>query len=315
MTGKWGLGEAGTTGMPTRQGFDEFYGYLNQNHAPFYYTDYLWHNETKVELPGNKDGRKEQYTHDLMTNFALDFVRRHQDEKFFLYVPYTIPHFNFEVPSLAPYQDKPWSKRARTFAAMVTRMDRDVGRIVDLIDELGLAEDTLIFFCSDNGGSGDGGGLFQSSGPLRGGKGSFTEGGLRTPMVVRWPGRVAAGAVSDAPWYFADFLPTCAALVGRSPPRGIDGVNVLPALQGEPHALGDRFFYWEKPSLRLVQAVRWRHWKALRKKSGEPLELFDLRNDPGEERNVASSQPDVVSRIEAYLEGARTESPNWPSEG
>ena len=312
MTGKWGLGEAGTDGVPTRQGFDEFFGYLNQNHAPYYYTDYLWRNEARVPLAGNQYGRREEYAHDLLTGFALDFIRRHRSERFFLYVPYTIPHFNFEVPGLDPYATKDWPEKTKIFAAMITRMDRDVGRILDLLDELQLAKDTVVFFCSDNGGSGAGGPLFKSSGALTGHKGNFTEGGIRTPMVVRWPGNVPAARVSDAVWYFADVLPTLAALTGATPPQNIDGVNVLPALLGSDDDFADRFLYWEKPPLKLRQAVRWRHWKALRKLD-EPIALYDLTTDTREERDVAGDHPEIVARFEAYLKTARTPSPHWPA--
>jgi arylsulfatase A-like enzyme len=312
MTGKWGLGEAGTSGVPNRQGFDEFFGYLNQNHAPFYYTDYLWHNQEKKVIEGNQGGKREQYTHDLLTEFALDFIRRHRREPFFLYVPYTIPHFNLEVPTLEPYAEKDWPERARIFAAMITRMDRDVGRILDLLEELGIEQNTIVFFCSDNGGSNGGGALFESCGGLRGDKGSLHEGGLRTPMIVRWPGKVAAGGVSDTVWYFADVLPTLAELAGADVPADLDGVSVLPTILGKTQDLGDRFLYWEKPPPGLQQAVRWRHYKALRRGRAQPLKLYNLGVDTREERDIAAEHPDVVAKFEAYLENARTESANWP---
>jgi arylsulfatase A-like enzyme len=316
ITGKWGLGEAGTTGVPTRQGFDEWFGYLNQNHAVFYYTDYLWRNEEKVALEGNRDGRQQQYTHDLFTDFALDFIRRHQDKPFFLYVPYTIPHFNIEVPSTEPYADKPWPEKAKTFAAMITRMDRDVGRILDLLAELGIDDNTIVFFCSDNGAAGSGGPMFNSSGPLKGGKGGFQEGGIRTPMVVRWPGNVPAGKVSDATWYYADVMPTLAELAGTKPSANIDGVSVVPALlAGEQHNLSERFIYWESPPPKLHQVVRWRNWKARRREPGQRLELYNLADDLGEDNNIAEQHPEVIAVFEEYLKTARTDSPNWPMEG
>ncbi|MHC4573335.1 MAG: sulfatase-like hydrolase/transferase [Planctomycetota bacterium] len=315
ITGKWGLGDPGTTGVPTRQGFDEWFGYLNQNHAVFYYTDYLWRNEEKVTLEANKNGKRRQYTHDLFTDFALDFVRRHRDEPFFLYVAYTIPHFNVEVPDTEPYTDKPWPEKAKIFAAMVTRMDRDVGRILDLLGELGIDGNTIVFFCSDNGAAGNGGPMFNSNGPLKGGKGGFHEGGIRTPMVVRWPGKVPAGKVSDAQWYYADVMPTLAELAGVKPPANIDGISVLPALLGrKQHNLSDRFMYWESPPPGLHQVVRWRDWKARRRKPDQLLELYNLAEDLREERNVADQYPDVVAVFEKYLKTARAESPNWPME-
>ena len=328
ITGKWGLGDPGTSGVPTRQGFDEWLGYLNQNHAVYYYTDYLWRNEEKVILGGNKGGRRQQYTHDLFTEFALDFIRSHRNNPFFLYVAYTIPHFNIEVPGTEPYTDKAWPEKAKIFAAMITRMDRDVGRILDLLKELGVDDRTIVFFCSDNGGAGNGGPIFNSNGTLKGGKGGFDEGGIRTPMVVRWPspseglpsegrgwpGKVSAGKVSDASWYYADVMPTLAELAGVKPPKNIDGVSVLPTLLGKQQNLYDRFMYWESPPPKLHQVVRWRNWKARRRRPSRPLELYNLAEDLREERNIADKHADVVARFETYLKTARTDSPNWPME-
>jgi arylsulfatase A-like enzyme len=313
ITGKWGLGDPGTSGVPTRQGFDEWFGYLNQNHAVFYYTDYLWHNEEKVSLESNKNGQRKQYTHDLFTEFALDFIRHHRDGPFFLYVAYTIPHFNLEVPSTEPYTDKAWPEKAKIFAAMITRMDRDVGRILGLLKELGMDHNTLVFFCSDNGGAGNGGPMFSSSGPLKGNKGGFDEGGIRTPMIVCWPGRVSAGKVSDASWYYADVLPTLAELAGASAPENIDGISVLPTLLGHRQSLSERFMYWESPPPKLHQVARWRNWKARRRRPGRPLELYNLAEDLREEHNVAERYPKVIATFGDYLRTARTESPNWPS--
>ena len=313
ITGKWGLGDPHTTGVPTRQGFDEWFGYLNQNHAVFYYTDYLWHNEEKVTLEGNKDGKCRQYTHDLFTDFALDFIRRHRDELFLLYVAYTIPHFNMEVPDIEPYTDRPWPDKAKIFGAMVTRMDKDVGRILDLLKELEIDEHTIVFFCSDNGGAGNGGPMFNSNGPLKGSKGGFHEGGIRTPMVVHWPGEVPAGKVSDTPWYYADVMPTLAELAGVTPPTNIDGISVVPTLLARrQHNLNDRFMYWESPPPKLHQVVRWRNWKARCRKPHRPLELYNLARDLREEHDVSHLHGDVVAVFEEYLKTARTESPNWP---
>jgi arylsulfatase A-like enzyme len=307
ITGKWGLGEAGSTGVPTRQGFDEWFGYLNQNMAVYYYLDYLWRNEDRFEIPANKNNAKQVYTHDLLADFALDFIRDHQDGPFFLYVPFTIPHFNHEVPSTDPYTDKPWNEKEKIFAAMITRMDKDVGRILDLLKELEIDSDTIVFFCSDNGG------IMSGTLPaFKGGKGSLNEGGIRTPMVVRWPGKIAPGKVSDAQWYFADVMPTLADLAGAKAPDNIDGVSVVPTLFGKKQdELTERFMYWEQPR-NLQQAVRWRNWKGRRKKRDAKLELYNLTDDPGEHNNVAEKHPGIVAIFEKYLKTARTETPNWP---
>jgi arylsulfatase A-like enzyme len=312
ITGKWGLGEAGTTGVPNRQGFDQWYGYLNQNHAVFYYTDYLWHDGKKEFIEANRNNGRQEYTHDLFTRFALDFIRRHRKQPFFLYVPYTIPHFNLEVPSLEPYADEEWPEDSKIFAAMITRMDRDVGRILDLLEELGLEESTLVFFTSDNGSPESGGEMFRSNGVFKGKKGTLQEGGLRAPMVVRWSGEVPAGRVSDTPWYFADVMPTLAELAGAPTPTGIDGVSILPTLLGHPQDLTRRFMYWERPPGKFQQAARLGDWKAWRPGPQQPIQLFDVAGDPEEKHDVGASHPDLLARFEAYLKTARTESPYWP---
>jgi arylsulfatase A-like enzyme len=312
ITGKWGLAEPDTEGLPTRQGFDEWFGYLNQRRAHTYYPPYLWHNEKKQMLEGNKDGGREQYSHDMFTDFALSFLRRHKAGPFFLYVPYTIPHAKYEIPSTEPYTDKSWPADAKVHAAMITRMDRDIGRIMRLLKELAIDERTLVFFCSDNGAARRWDGIFDSSGPLRGHKGDLYEGGIRTPMIARWPGKVPAGKTSDAAWYFADVLPTLAELAGVRPPSNIDGISVMPTLLGKEQRTDDRFLYWEFPAGKFQQAVRWRNYKAVRPAPDKSLELYDLNKDLAEKNDIAAGHPEVIARIEAYLKTARTSSPNWP---
>jgi len=313
ITGKWGLGEPDSTGIPNRQGFDEWFGYLNQDNAANYYPPYLWHNEKKLILEGNKNGQKKQYSHDLFADFALNFIRRHKDKPFFLYLPFTIPHAEYEIPSTEPYTDKPWPDNAKVHAAMITRMDADVGRIMALLKDLTVDGQTLVFFCSDNGAVNRWEGIFDSSGPLRGRKSDLYEGGIRTPMIVRWPGKVPAGKTSDAVWYFADVLPTLAELAGVKPPDNIDGISVLPTLLGKKQDTDDRFLYWEFFG-NLRQAVRWRNYKAVRLAADRPLELYDLAKDGAETNDIAAQCPDVMARIEDYLKTARTDSPNWPVE-
>jgi len=312
ITGKWGLAEPNTDGVPTRQGFDEWFGYLNQRRAHTYYPPYLWRNEEKIMLEANAGGRRGQYSHDLFTKFAMDFVRRHKDGPFFLYLPYTIPHAKYEIPSTEPYTDKPWPADAKVYAAMITRMDADIGRLMALLKKLSIDERTLVFFCSDNGAAKRWDGIFDSSGPLRGQKTNLYEGGIRTPMIVRWPGHVPAGKTSNAPWYFADVMSTLAEVADAARPANIDGISVLPLLLGNKQRTDDRFLYWEFPAGKFQQAVRWRNYKAIRPAPGKPLELYDLSRDIGEENDIARDNPGVVARIEAYLETARTESPNWP---
>ncbi len=333
LVGKWGLGDinGAETGLPRRQGFDYFFGYLNQRHAHNYYPTFLWENEERVALrntvpdedptgAGKSDNRAE-YSHDLITERALDFIRRTHDRPFFLCFTPTIPHANneagregMEVPDLGPYADREWPAPARAAAAMISRLDRDVGRVLDLLAELDLDRNTIIFFSSDNGPHREGGNdpeFHDSNGPLRGIKRDLYEGGIRVPMIVRWRGRVPAGRVSHAPWWFADFLPTAAALGGAAAPPNLDGIDVTPLLLGGDSA-GARTFYWEFHEGGFRQAVREGTWKAVRLNAGRPIELYDLESDPGERRDVASEHPEVVRRMNELMSELRSDSPDWP---
>jgi arylsulfatase A-like enzyme len=329
IIGKWGLGQPGSSGVPNRQGFDYWFGYLDQVHAHNYYPDYLWRNEEKVLLPNvvEKGVAKKRVTYspDLFASEALEFVERHREKPFFLYLALTVPHANdeagkngMEVPDDKPYSDRDWPQVEKNKAAMITRMDADVGRLLDKLKALGLDERTIVFFTSDNGPHREGGvdpAFFHASGPLRGIKRDLYEGGIREPMIVRWPGRIAAGQVSDFVWAFWDFLPTTAELAVASAPSSIDGVSVVPALlgaSGKTASPAHEFLYWEFHEGGFKQAVRMGRWKSVRTKLNRPLELYDLRNDLGETTNMAAKHPEVVAQIEAYLKRARTDSPNWP---
>jgi arylsulfatase A-like enzyme len=319
--------------VPNRKGFTSFFGYLNQVHAHNYYPDFLWRNEDRVPLPGNvvEKGvavKRATYSHDLFTEEALKFIEDKSDQPFFLYLAYTIPHANneagkqgMEVPSDAPYSDRPWPQQQKNHAAMITRLDRDVGRLVQRLKDLKGDEKTLIFFTSDNGPHREGGAdpqFFSSSGPLRGIKRDLYEGGIRVPMLARWPGKIPAGTVSDQVWAFWDFLPTVAELAGAKAPQGLDGISMVPALLGAKPAgraqAQHEFLYWEFHEGGFGQAVRMGDWKLIRRPFGkEPApQLYDLKNDLGETKNVAGEHADVVTRIEAYLKEARTESKQWP---
>ncbi len=314
ITGKWGLGEPNTTGTPNRKGFDQWFGYLNQRRAHTYYPDFIWLNQNKFPLPGNAKGKKEQYTHDLFTDFALKFIDNHAKEPspFFLYLPYTVPHAKYEIPSTAPYQSKPWNKSAKVHAAMITRLDRDLGRIIALLKKYNIHKNTFVFFCSDNGAAKRWEGVFDSSGKLRGRKRDLYEGGIRTPMIVSCPSRVPANKTSNIIWYFADVLPTLAQLAGATPPKNIDGISVAPTILGKPQTLKPRYLYWEFFERRFQQAARWRNYKAIRLKQNTPLLLFDLSADPSERTNIAAQNPNIIKQFESYLKTARTPSKNWP---
>lgn len=315
IVGKWGLGEPDTDGIPNKQGFDYWYGFLNQNHAEEYWTDYLWRNQEKVTIQANTGGRKGQYTQDLFVREGLEFIRREKDKPFFLYLAFTIPHAKHVVPSFEPYVNKPWPETQKTYAAMITRMDRGIGEVMALLKELGLDDITIVFFSSDNGAAVSGGdwAMFQSLGPFRGKKATVYEGGIRVPMIARWPGKIKPNAVSDEAWAFWDFAPTAAEIGGTKMPTPIDGISMLPTLLGQPQK-GHECLYWEfQTKDGWAQAVRVGDWKAIRFGLKEPLELYDLKNDIAESNNVAAQHPDIVARVEKYLETARVESSLWPS--
>ena len=314
ITGKWGLGEAGSAGTPRRKGFDEWLGYLNQNHAAYYYTGYLDQDDGTRPIPENAGGRTQIYSNDLFADFAVDFVQRHRARPFFLYLPFTIPHNRMEVPDVGDYAREAWPDDAKIYAAMVTRLDGYVGRLMAELDRLDLARRTIVFFTSDNGVlQGRRAAVLGSAGALRGFKSSVYEGGLRVPMIVRWPDRVPAGRVSPEPWMFVDFLPTAAALAGAAVPPGLDGRSVLPLLLGARAAPGEREYYWELPQKRLHQAVRVGRWKGVRLGLDQPIELYDLSRDESERHDVAAQNPEVVARLTRILDGARTPSPHWPA--
>jgi arylsulfatase A-like enzyme len=312
ITGKWGLGEPDTEGIPNKKGFDEWFGYLNQQHAHTYYTDYLWKNTERVTLDGNLGGKTSQYSHDLFAEWTLDFVKRKKDKPFFLYLAWTLPHGKYVVPSLESYADKDWPEDYKIHAAMVTRLDRDFGRLMALLKELGLEENTVVFFCSDNGGVERRDGVLDSVGPFRGKKGQQTEGGLRVPMIVRWPGKVAAGKVNNTPWYYADVLPTLCEIGGAKVTSKVDGISVLPTILGKSQdELNTRKMYWEQYSGGFQQAARWGKWKGHYIPASGKFELYDLSADLMEEKNLAAQNPEVVRELREFMTAAHVPSPNW----
>jgi arylsulfatase A-like enzyme len=344
IIGKWGLGEADSTGIPNKQGFDYWLGYLNQRHAHNYYPEYLWKNEEKFMLknevnhviggrdrtPGGVATKRVEYSHDLFAADALRFVERNKNRPFFLYLALTIPHANneagnkgMEVPSLEPYADKEWPEPQKAHAAMITRMDGDVGRLMAKLKKLKLDNNTLVMFSSDNGPHKEGGGdpaFFNSSGPLKGYKRALYEGGIRVPLIARWPGKIKAGSVSHHISAFWDFLPTCCDLVGVKAPEGIDGISMLPTLLGKSGEQREHeYLYWEFHEQGKRQAVRMGDWKGIRqnvaKDPNGPIELYNLKNDIGEKDNVAARHPRIVAKIEAYMKTARTPSEHWPLPG
>ena len=341
VIGKWGLGTADTTGRPDKQGFDESFGFLDHTHAHRQYTDHLWKNGEVFAVDLERD-----YVNDLFAKAAVEFVNTNAARPFFLYLSFTVPHAELRVPdeAMRPFRglfpEKPFSNpkadavpshppsRVRrptigyrsqpeplaAFAGMVTRMDHHVRQLLGALRERGLERDTLVLFTSDNGPHKEGGAdpdFFDGNGPLRGIKRDLYEGGIRVPMIARWPGRVKAGATNEQVWAHWDFLPTAAALAGVAAPRGIDGQSMVAALEGK-RARSHEFLYWEFHERGFEQAVRMGDWKAVRHAPDGKLELYDLKTDVGEQKDVSASRPDVVRKIEDYLKRARTPSELWP---
>ena len=349
--GKWGLGGPNTTGVPNKQGFDHFFGYLCQRIAHNYYPPYLWRNEEKVplknayfhphqKLPADADPNDptsyaqysgQEYSHDLLVTEALQFVRDNQSRPFFLYLPFTIPHVALQVPedSVKEYEGQfpetpylggtsnggsylPNRTPHAAYAAMITRMDRDVGRIMALVKQLGLDDDTIVFFTGDNGPSWVGGtdpDFFQSHGVLKGRKAQVWEGGIRVPLVARWPGRIKPGTVSHLPTAFWDMLPTFAELAGTPAPAGIDGVSIVPTLTGRSGQKVHDHLYWEFENF---VVVRMGDWKGVLPAGKDEWELYNLAKDIGETTDVAAANPAIVAKIADIMKTGRTESELFP---
>ena len=349
--GKWGLGAPATTGEPLRQGIDRFFGYNCQAVAHNFYPTALWDNATRIKLnnpafaahqklpaaadptnPASYDPyRGQDYAPDRISEQALKFVRQHAQQPFFLFYPTTVPHLALQVPedSLQEYQNKfpekpyvgnrgylPNLTPHATYAAMITRLDREIGKLLNLLDELKIADRTIVVFTSDNGPLYDELGgtdtdFFQSAGNFRGRKGSLYEGGVRVPCIVRWPGRVAAGRDSERVTGFEDWLPTLLEMSGAESliPQGLDGVSFAPTLQGKNQPERE-FLYREFPGYGGQQSIRVGDWKAIRQrlnpgpkqplKPGE-LELYNLKQDPSEKANVAADHPELLAKLQKQM--------------
>ena len=324
--GKWALDETFTTGHPNDQGFDYFYGFRTHTEAHSYYPPYIWRNKEMVVLQGNDpETKKGKYSHDLFAEEALQFIRQNKDTSFFLYLAFTIPHNEITVPeeSKAPYLNLGWPERPMqaghykhdpegntTYAGMISRMDRDVGRVLDLLRELAIDENTLVIFTSDHGPGFDRG-FFNSNGPFRGGKLSLYEGGLRVPFAARWPGHIAAGTLTDHPVAFWDFLPTACDIAGISPSITTDGISYLPILtdrEPTPHT----YFYWEvNENAGPGQAIVKGDWKGIQMYE-KPFQLYNLSQDVAEENNLADQYPDIVEEMLQLMKASRTEHPEFP---
>jgi len=350
LFGKWGLALHNQPGVPNNMGFDEFYGYLNQQQAHTYYPEFLYHNQERVYFPGNaphfeyenysksssydddgkvrpngiKDPSKAKYSFDVYCERSLEFVKKNKDNPFFLYLAYTPPHGPLIVPDLGAYRDKDWPIQHKEWAAMITRMDTEVGKLMTLLDELAIDDNTIVFFASDNGYSTayenrylrevPGPGLdefFTLRGPTRGMKGQTYDGSFHVPAMVRWPSKIAPNQVSDHVWAFWDFLPTAAELAGAEAPKNIDGLSIVPTLLGKGKQKQHEYLYWE---FEQNQAVRKGKWFA-RRENGGKIELYDLDADAKQSKDLAEGNLKLVKQMEKIMEVAHTPSDVWPSPG
>ena len=340
LIGKWGLGETAVAeeGLPRRHGFDYFYGFLNQHHAHNHYPDFLWRNEAKVALPNDRIAVGDQgggyatngtvYADDLFADEAVKFIEQNRARPFYLFLSLVVPHSNnernrelkngAEVPDLEPYADKPWPAPDKGHAAMITRMDGYVGRVLDELKRLNLDQHTLVIFTSDNGPhkeSGHDATRFTPQGPLRGFKRDLTDGGIRVPFIAWWPGIVKARSVSKHVGYFGDFMATAAELANTTPPQNLDSISILPSLLGKRRSQPRHewlYFEFHEGGFKSAAILDGR-WKGIRAgTTNSPVALHDLKQDIGETRNVASKHPDITLRINRYLDAARTESADWP---
>ncbi len=341
LIGKWGLGDVGQaeTGLPRKHGFDSFFGYLNQRHAHNHFPSFLWRNEERVPLP-NKCHLVDEtgagwateavaYADDLFADECMKFVSDNKDRPFFLYWCMVIPHANNErtrelkdgahVPDYGPYADKDWPNPDKGQAAMISRLDGYVGRLLAQLKSLNLDRNTVVIFTSDNGPHNESNhnlARFDPAGPLRGIKRSLTDGGIRVPLIAWQPGTIQAGSESGHVGYFGDWMATAAELAGAKVPAGRDSVSFVPTLLGKS-AEQDKhdFLYWEFHERGFSQAALYQgRWKGIReRKIDAPLALYDLQTDIGEENDVAAQHPDIVAKIDAYLKTARSDSPDWPT--
>ena len=324
--GKWGLGYPGSEGEPNKKGFDYFFGYNCQREAHHYYPDHLWRNNQRIEYPSNKKELKQgEFSHDLFTAEALQFIQKNTTEPFFLYLTYTLPHADMDVPEdsmkefIGLYDEKPFGgggyikqdNPAAAFAGMLKRLDGDVGRILELLKTLGIDKNTLVIFTSDNGPHSEGGhrpDYFNSSGGLRGIKRDMYEGGIRVPFIAWWPGTVKSGTESRHISAFWDFMPTACELAKVSPPKNTDGISYLSTLKGQTQK-NHKYLYWELYEGAEKQALLKPPYKLVRirdnAQSDYRYELYNLEEDITESKNISESIPKITTKMKSEIEKIR----------
>ncbi|MEM0927284.1 MAG: arylsulfatase [Planctomycetota bacterium] len=321
--GKWGMGFFGTTGDPLRQGVDRFFGYNCQRHAHSYFPTYLFDNDVPIRLPGNNGrGVGETYAQDLIQDAMIEWVEANADEPFFLFYAITLPHGRHEIDDLGIYRDEPWTPLQKAYAAQVSRVDADVGELLETLRRLGIEERTLVVFSGDNGSSfGEkneiGRKFEQAANGLRGFKRQMYEGALRQAAIAWQPGKVVGGRVDDSPWAFWDLMPTFVELSGASPPPSYatDGKSLMSYFRGGPAPARDHFYFELHLGNRPIQAARFDDWKAVRNGFDRPIEIYDLTNDPGESDDLADEKPEIVARAKNIFAREHRADPNWPIDG
>ena len=321
--GKWGMGFFDTTGAPAKQGVDHFFGYNCQRHAHSYFPTYLFDDDKPFIMPGN-DGKTvgKTYAQEVIQNDMIRWVRKNSEQPFMMFYAITLPHGRHEIDDFGIYKDKPWSKKQKAYASQITRMDSDMGELIDTLKELGIAENTIIVFSGDNGSSfapdSEIGKLFdQANNGLRGYKRGMYEGALRQAALAWCLGTVTAGRVDDSPWAFWDLMPTFVELSNATPPEGYetDGKSLLSYFKGGDAPERD-YFYWElHPGTKAIQAARFGKWKAVQLGNDKPLEIYDLATDSSEKNNLAESKPELVEKAKAIFKEAHRADPNWPLDG
>lgn len=314
LVNKWHQDGFNPNAGPLDRGFDEFKGWLitsPESNLPYYYPAKRYNNRQLVDVPENQNGAQGKHNNDISTDEAIRFIGENKERPFFLYLAYDTPHEPYVIKDRGIYEKMNLSETAKIYAALVTHMDNNVGRVLQALDKNGLKENTIVIFISDNGGA-----VMaphkelECNSNLRGLKGNLYEGGIRVPVIARWPNHFPKGKISNAITYFPDFMPTLAEIAGAKTPQQIDGVSILPTLKGKNQHTEKRFLYWEFPNQ--SQAVRWGKWKAIRTAPGRKLELYDLSTDLPEKNDVSDTNPAVVDAIEKYIKTARVESENWP---
>ena len=325
LYGKWGVGGPVTLGRPNLQGIDDFFGYLSQWHAHNYYPEHLWENEIERFIGPNRSGQRGVYSHDLFVEKAMKFIETKHEKPFLLYLPVTFPHTNnelgratgdgMEVPDYGSFKDKDWPNPEKGQARMIEILDNNVGDIIAKLQQMRLDESTIILLTSDNGPHEEGGHkmeFFDSNGPLRGMKRDLYEGGIRVPLLARWPGKIKAGSVSGEPFAFWDILPTFSDLAGVPWPESIDGISMKNEMLGQAQQTHE-YLYWEFHEAGFDQAARMGEWKAVkRSRDGNKTQLYHLPSDIGEHADVAAQHPEIVKKMEKIMKEARTDSAEFP---